>query len=39
MEKGYIQKWMPIVAASQLTKGNANQREFLMTWINVVDYD
>ena len=38
-EKGYIQKWMPIVAASQLTKGNANQREFLMTWINVVDYD
>ena len=34
----YVQKWMPIVAASQSVKGNANEREFLLSWINVVDY-
>lgn len=37
--KHYVQKWMPIVAASQLVKGNEAQREFLNSWINVVDYD
>ncbi|MEG1887695.1 MAG: phosphotransferase, partial [Oscillospiraceae bacterium] len=37
--KQYIQKWLPIVAASQLVKGNANEREFLLSWINVVDYE
>ena len=36
--KQYVQKWMPIVAASQSVKGNANEREFLLSWINVVDY-
>ena len=34
----YVQKWMPIVAASQSVKGNANEREFLLSWVNVVDY-
>ncbi len=34
----YVQKWMPIVAASQSVKGNANEREFLLRWVNVVDY-
>ncbi len=34
----YVQKWMPIVAASQSVKGNANGREFLLSWVNVVDY-
>ncbi|MFU0827190.1 MAG: non-specific serine/threonine protein kinase [Lachnoclostridium sp.] len=37
--KQYVQKWMPIVAASQLSKGNAKEREFLHSWINVVDYE
>ena len=37
-EKQYVQKWMPIVAASQSVKGNANEREFLMNWVSVVDY-
>lgn len=37
--KQYVQKWIPIVAASQLTKGNAEEREFLMHWIDVVDYE
>ncbi len=38
-EKQYVQKWMPIVAASQIVKGNAVEREFLHSWIDVVDYD
>lgn len=34
----YVQKWMPIVAASQSVKGNEKEREFLLSWVNVVDY-
>ncbi len=37
--KQYVQKWMPIVAASQLVKANEKEREFLYSWINVVDYE
>ena len=37
--KQYVQKWMPIVAASQTVKGNEAEREFLHSWINVVDYE
>ena len=37
--KRYIQKWLPVVAASQSVKGNANEREFLLSWVNVVDYE
>ena len=36
--KQYVQKWMPIVAASQSVKGNDSEREFLMSWVGVVDY-
>ena len=36
--KQYVQKWIPIVAASQLTKGNEKEREFLLNWVDVVDY-
>lgn len=35
----YVQSWLPIVAASQLVKGNPEEREFLESWINVVDYE
>ncbi len=38
-EKQYVQKWMPIVAASQSVKGNEKEREFLLSWVNVVDYE
>lgn len=38
-EKKYVQKWMPIVAASQSVKGNEKEREFLLSWVNVVDYE
>lgn len=37
--KQYIQKWIPIVAASQLVKGRQEERDFLMTWIDVVEYE
>lgn len=37
--KQYVQKWLPIVAASQLTKGKEEEHEFLMHWINVVEYE
>ena len=33
----YVQKWMPIVAASQSVKGNEKEREFLLSWVNVVE--
>ena len=38
-EKQYVQKWMPIVAASQTVKGNEKEREFLHSWVDVVDYE
>ncbi len=37
--KKYVQQWMPIVASSQLVKGKKEEKEFLMQWINVVDYE
>ena len=37
--KQYVQKWMPIVAASQSVKGNEKEREFLLGWANVVEYE
>ena len=38
-EKKYVQKWMPIVAASQSVKGKPEERDFLHGWIDVVDYE
>ena len=35
----YVQKWMPIVAASQSVKGNEHEREFLLAWADVMDYE
>ncbi len=37
--KQYVQKWMPIVAASQSVKGNEEEREFLLSWVDVVEYE
>lgn len=37
--KRYVQKWMPIVAASQSVKGKKEEREFLLSWANVVEYE
>ena len=35
----YVQSWLPIVAASQLVKGKIEEKEFLESWIHVVDYE
>ena len=34
----YVQQWLPIVAAAQLSKENALEKDFLMRWIDVMDY-
>lgn len=39
IEKRYIQKWIPIVAAAHLSKASEGERNFLMNWIDVVDYE
>ena len=37
--KQYVQKWLPIVASSQLVKGKEEEREFLLGWVDVMDYE
>lgn len=39
IDKANIQRWIPIVAATQLTKGNKEEQEFLSKWIDVADYE
>lgn len=34
----YVQRWMPIVAASQSTKNKPEEREFLHRWVDVAEY-
>ncbi|NLN56090.1 MAG: phosphotransferase [Clostridiales bacterium] len=35
----YVNKWLPIVAASQMVKKKPEEREFLLKWVNVVEYE
>lgn len=35
----YVQRWLPIVAASQSVKGNPHERELLLSWVDVADYE
>ncbi len=37
--KQYVQKWIPIVAACQSIKGNAHEHDFLVRWVDVIDYE
>lgn len=37
--KQYIQKWIPIVAASQSVKRKPEEQELLLKWVDVVDYE
>lgn len=34
----YVQQWLPLVAASQLDKNNELNKDFLMRWIDVMDF-
>ncbi len=36
--KQYVQKWLPIAAAAQLTKNKPEEKEFLMRWITIIDF-
>ncbi len=37
--KQYVQKWIPIVAASQSVKGKPEERELLTQWASVCEYE
>lgn len=34
----YVNRWLPIVAAAQMTKKKEKEKELLMKWIDVVEY-
>ncbi len=36
--KHYVQNWLPIVAAAQLDRGIEEQKDLLMRWLDVVDW-
>lgn len=38
-KKRYVQQWLPIVAAAQLTKNKPEETDLLMKWLDVVEYD
>ena len=38
IERRNIQRWIPIVAATQMTTGKENEQEFLSKWIDIVDF-
>lgn len=37
--KHYVQAWLPIVAAAQLEKERPEEKELLMKWLNVVNFE
>jgi len=37
-ERRYVEKWLSIVAASQLPKAKPEEKELLLHWANVVEY-
>ncbi len=34
----HLQRWIPIVAATQMTKGKPEEQEFLRKWIEIIDF-
>ncbi|HEX3076160.1 MAG TPA: aminoglycoside phosphotransferase family protein [Lachnospiraceae bacterium] len=37
-DKRYVQDWFPIVAAAQLTKNRPLEKDLLMKWLDVIDF-
>ena len=35
----HLQRWIPIVAATQMTKGKLEEQDFLRKWIEVIDFE
>lgn len=38
MPKQVVRQWLPVIAASELARGRKVNEEFLMSWIDVFDY-
>ena len=38
VSRGDVQRWVPIVAASQSVKGRPEERELLLRWADVAEY-
>lgn len=38
-EKKYVEKWLSIVATSQSVKSKPEERDFLLKWVDVVDFE
>ena len=34
----YVNRWLPIVAAAQMTKKKEKEKDLLMRWIDVAEY-
>lgn len=39
IEKSLIQRWIPIVAATHLSSASKNEKELLIKWVDVLDYE
>lgn len=39
ISRSYYLRWLPIVAASQSVKKNEHEKELLLKWVNVVDFE
>lgn len=39
ISKENIQRWIPIVAAAQMSKGREEEQEFLHKWVDILDYE
>ena len=37
--KKYVQQWLPIVAAAHLPDAKPEEHDFLMKWVDVVEYE
>lgn len=37
--KEYVQNWLSIVAAAELSRGRAVEKDFLLQWVDVVDFE
>ena len=35
----YVQRWLPIVAAAQMTKKHGAEKDFLTGWTQVVEFE
>ncbi len=38
-DRKYVQQWLPIVAAAQLEKNRPAERELLLHWVDIVDFE